>query len=118
MECMSTASTQYVHLAPDPKSSYRQLFIKGTGIRARVLYGQHVCEEPRTVEELAADYELPIEAVREAVAYCESNPPEIAEDHAREEALMEATGMNEPGYKFHGKPRLLSPQERARIKRG
>jgi uncharacterized protein (DUF433 family) len=115
---MSTASTQYQYLAPNPKSAYKQLFIKGTRIRARVLYGQTVNEEPRTVEEVAEDYGLPVEAVREAVAYCESNPPEIREDYEREERLMEATGMNEPGYKYHGKPRLLSPQERARIRHG
>ena len=115
---MSTASTQYQYLAPNPKSAYKQLFIKGTRIRARVLYGQTVNEEPRTVEEVAADYGLPVEAVREAVAYCESNPPEIREDYEREERLMEATGMNEPDYKYHGKPRLLSAEEWARIMRG
>jgi uncharacterized protein (DUF433 family) len=112
---MSTASTQYQYLAPNPKSAYKQLFIKGTRIRARVLYGQTVNEEPRTVEEVAEDYGLPVEAVREAVAYCESNPPEIREDYEREERLMEATGMNEPGYK--GKPRLLSAEEWARLNR-
>jgi hypothetical protein len=36
--------------------------------------------------------------VQEAIAYCESNPPEIAQDFAREEALMHATGMNDPDY--------------------
>jgi uncharacterized protein (DUF433 family) len=104
-------------LAPNPKSNYKQLFIKGTRIRARVLYGLHVCDEPRSAEELAADYNLPVEAVREAIVYCESNPPELLEDYAREEALMEAIGMNDPNYKYHPSPKLLSPQERARIKR-
>jgi uncharacterized protein (DUF433 family) len=114
---MSTTSTTWVHSAPYPKSSYKHLFIKGTRILARVLYGQHVCEEPRTAEELAADFNLPVEAVKETIAYCESNPPELAEDYAREEALMEAIGMNDPNYKYHPSPKLLTPQERARIKR-
>jgi hypothetical protein len=56
-----------------------------------------------------------LEVVREAIAYCESNPPEIADDHRREELLMEATGMNDPEYKYGGKYRMLSPQERARL---
>lgn len=30
---MSTASTQYAHLAPNPKSAYRQLFVRGTRIK-------------------------------------------------------------------------------------
>ena len=115
---MSNTSTAYVHLAPNPKSAYRQLFIKGTRIRARVLYGLYACQEPMTPEEIASDYGLPVEAVREAIAYCESNPPELLEDYAREEALMEATGMNDPDYKDNPSPRLLSPQERARLERG
>lgn len=114
---MSSTSTQYAHLAPNPKSAYRQLFVKGTRIRARILYGWYACEEPMTAEEIATDYDLPVEAVREAIAYCESNPPELLEDDAREEALMEASGMNDPGYKYHPSPRLLSPQEIARIRR-
>ena len=53
----------------------------------------------------------------EAIVYCESNPPELSEDYAREEALMEATGMNDPDYWKTGKRRLLTPQERARLNR-
>ncbi len=108
---------QWKYLAPNPKSHYKQLFIKGTRIRARILYGEFMSEEePRTPEQIAADYELPVEAVKEAIAYCQSNPPEIAEDFRREEALMEATGMNDQNYKYHGKPKILSPQETARIR--
>ena len=36
-----------------------------------------------TPEQIAQDYNLPIEAVHEAIAYCASNPPELAEDYAR-----------------------------------
>jgi hypothetical protein len=50
---MSTQSTTYVHLAPKPKSAYKQLFDKGTRIRARALYGWYACEEPMTPEEIA-----------------------------------------------------------------
>ena len=111
-----SAAAKWVYLAPNPKSAYKQLFIKGTRIRARTLYGLFMSEEePRTPEQIAADYELPVEAVKEAIAYCESKPPEIEEDFRREEALMEATGMNDPNYKYHGKPKVLSPQEIARI---
>jgi uncharacterized protein (DUF433 family) len=108
---------QWVHLAPHPKSSYKQLFIKGTRIPARALYGWFACEEPLTAEEIAADYSLPLEAVREAIAYCESNPPELLEDYSREESLAEATGMNDPDYKLGGQPKLLPPQERHRLMR-
>lgn len=114
---MSSTATQYQHLAPNPKSSYKQLFVKGTRIRARVLYGQYVNDEPRTAEEIAADYSLPVEAVKEAIAYCESNPPELMQDFAREEALMEASGVKDPRYKWNAQPKPISPEERERIKR-
>jgi uncharacterized protein (DUF433 family) len=108
---------QWKYLAPKPNSFYRQLFIKDRGIRARTLYGLLMSEEsPMTPEEIAADYDLPLEAVQEAIAYCQSNPPEIEQDFRREEALMEATGMNDPDYKYHPSPKQLSPKERARIR--
>ncbi len=116
---MASVSTQYNFLERNPKSNYKQLFVKGTRIRARILYGQYMSdEEPRTAEQIAGDYSLPVEAVREAIAYCDTDPIEIREDFAREEAIMEATGMNDPNYKYHPSSRkLLSPQELARIYR-
>lgn len=39
------------------------------------------------------------------------------EDYAREEALAEAAGLNDPSYKLDPTPKLLSPQERAKLRR-
>jgi len=114
---MDTPSNQWTYLVRKPKSSYKQLFVKDRWVAARTLYGQFVGEDARSAEQLAEDFNVPLEAVLESIAYCQSNPPEIREDWEREEALMEACGMNDPNYKYHGKPRLLSPQERARINR-
>jgi uncharacterized protein (DUF433 family) len=108
--------TTWKYLAPNPKSAYKQLFLKGHRIRARDLYGMYMsAEEPMTPAEIAADYDLPFEAVEEAIAYCQADPPEIKEDFEREERIMEATGMNDPDYKYGGKYRILSPEERARL---
>ncbi len=113
---MSANSKTYQYLVRKPKSVYKQLFIKDRWIAARTLYGMYAREEsPMTPEEIAADYDLPLESVREAIAYCESNPPELKEDHAREEAVMEATGMSAPGY--DGQPKVLTPQEMSRLRR-
>jgi uncharacterized protein (DUF433 family) len=115
---MSTNLNQYKHLARKPKSVYQQLFIKDRWISARTLYGMYVNDEmSMTPEEIAADYNLPLEAVLEAIAYCESNPPELARDYAREKAIMEASGENDPDYKLHPQPKFLSPQEMARLRR-
>ena len=113
---MATVQDTYQHLAPNPKSAYRQLFIKGRRIRAWVIYCDHVAQG-MTAEEIAADRDLPVEAVREAIAYCASNPPEVRGDLIREEEHMRAAGMLEPDYKLNPKPRPLSPQEIARINR-
>jgi uncharacterized protein (DUF433 family) len=109
-------STTWKYLARDPKSSYKQLSIIGRRVRARTLYGMFLsAEEPRTPEEIAADYGLPLEAVQEAIAYCQSDPPEIKEDFEREERLMEAMGMNDRDYKYGGKFKILPAEELARI---
>jgi uncharacterized protein (DUF433 family) len=113
---MKENATTWKHLAPNPKSACRQLFIVGRRIRARDLYGMYAnAEQPMTPEAIAADYGLPVEAVPGAIAYCQSDPPEIKEDFEREERIMEATGMNDPNYKTGGSYKLLSAQERARL---
>jgi uncharacterized protein (DUF433 family) len=110
---------QYLERRPD--SLYRQLFIKGRKIRAEILWSLTVPSaedgEVYTPEQVAENYGLPLEAVREAIEYCESHPPEIALDHAREERIAEATGQNHPDYKWNPKAhyRLLSSEEWARL---
>lgn len=117
MSTSSQSSTprEWVFLAPNPKSAYKQLFIKRTRIRAEVVYRLSLGREPMSPEEIAADYGLPLEAVQEAIAYAASGPPEIEADRRGEERVMEATGMKDPGYKRGGKYNVLSPQERANL---
>ncbi len=113
---MSTTPHNWKYLARKPGSYYKQLFVKDRNIRATTLYSMYVSDEdPMTPHEIAADYNLPVEAVLEAIAYCESDPPEIARDWAADEALAEAIGMNDPDY--NGKPRPLTPEARDRINR-
>ena len=111
-----STSVTWQHLATNPNSCYKQLFIKGTRIRARVLYGMYMsADAPMTPEDIAGEFNLPLEAVNEAIAYCKGNPPEIVLDFEREARLMEASGMNDPDYKQGGRFKLLPPEEVARI---
>src|SRR5437762_11969015 len=88
-----STSTTWKYLAPNPRSAYKQLFIRGRRIRARTLYGMYrSAQEPMTPEQIAQEYDLPLEAVKEAIAYCPTEPLEIKEDFDREERKMEATG--------------------------
>src|SRR5437667_332656 len=59
-----TSSKTYEHLERRPCSNYRQLFVKERKIRAEVLYWQTLGEDPETPEEVAFDYDLPLEAVK------------------------------------------------------
>jgi uncharacterized protein (DUF433 family) len=115
---MSTNPPTWKYLVRKPGSAYRQLFVRDRWIRARTLYGKYARDdEPMTPEEVAADYNLPLEVVLEAIAYCETNPPEIHEDWLREEALEEAAGMKDPEYVRTGKRRVLTSDELTRINR-
>jgi uncharacterized protein (DUF433 family) len=112
----NTTSTTWRYLAPNLNSCYKQLFVKGTRIRARVLYGMFMsAEEPMTPEEIATEFNLPVEAVQEAIAYCQSKPPEITEDFEREERLIHASGMADPDYCSGGKFKVVPPEQVARI---
>jgi uncharacterized protein (DUF433 family) len=88
--------TQWKHLESHPQSSYTQLFVKGTRIRAEIVYSWMYDVDPggeRTPEQLAADVNLPVEAVREAIAYCESDPPDSEDDHRREREFFQEMGV-------------------------
>lgn len=71
-----------------------------------------------TIEEIAIDREIPVEAVREAIEYYESQPTEMLADFRREARYMDAVGMNDSDYKFNSSPRVLSPPEINEIMRG
>ncbi len=113
-------SIKWQQLARKPGSNYQQLFIKGRNIATRTLYGLTFAAEDwpgKTAEELVADYQLPLEAVQEAITYCESHPPEIQADWEMEEALIAATGMNDPNNKYHPAGKTLTPEEHEHIVR-
>jgi uncharacterized protein (DUF433 family) len=113
---MSEMSREWKHLERRPGSSYQQLCLKGKRIWAWTLYCEFMNEtEPRTPQQLAEDFEVPLEAVREAIEYCQSDPPEIREDHRKDDLLAEAIGMNDSAVKYSGKPRSLSTEERIRL---
>lgn len=114
----------YQHLEHRLGSLYHQPFIKGTRIRVEIPYGftipktdEEGVEPGCTPAEVATSFNLPLEAVEEAIAYCQAHWDVILADHAREDLLMEVSGMNHPEYKNDPKKhyRPLSLQEYGRI---
>jgi uncharacterized protein (DUF433 family) len=113
---MSETPREWGYLERRPGSSYQQLCIKGKRIWAWTLYCEYMSEkEPCAPQEIAQNWDVPLEAVREAIAYCQSDPPELNEDRRKDELLAEAIGMNEPAIRNSGRPRPLSAEERARL---
>ncbi|HWY88890.1 MAG TPA: hypothetical protein VNX28_19410, partial [Gemmataceae bacterium] len=66
-------------------------------------------------QQMAEDFDVPLEAVREAIEYCQSDPSELREDHRKDDIRAEAIGMNDPTIKLTGRPRSLSTEERVRL---
>jgi hypothetical protein len=89
---------QYKYLEPRPDSNYRQLFFRGRKIFAQTLYRATVGEEPRTPEEVARDFNVPVEAVHEAIDYCVHNEPLLRQERERELARIKAAGRDKPPY--------------------
>jgi uncharacterized protein (DUF433 family) len=83
---VSPPAPRYQFLEPRLGSRYRQWFVKGRKIRAEILYRQTLDPDSRTPEELAADYDLPTEAVLEAIEYCLHNEEVLRQDFEEEEA--------------------------------
>jgi uncharacterized protein (DUF433 family) len=110
--------TQWKYLEAHPQSSYKQLFIKGTRIRAEIIYYSWLDAEPpepTTPEEVAADWNVSVEAVREAIAYCQSNPPEREEDHREARAEAIAKGWMDAEGNWIRPAGRLSPEEEERL---
>jgi hypothetical protein len=90
---VTEAQKPYRHLEARPGSNYRQFFLKGRRIRAVVMYNAVHGIEPRTPEAVARDFDVPREAVLEAVDYVERNPSIVQADWDREEASLRARGL-------------------------
>jgi uncharacterized protein (DUF433 family) len=65
----------------------KQLYIKGRNMTVRQLVGD-VKANRHTEDEAASNWHLPVEAVREALAYFEANPEVIELDAAQERYLV------------------------------
>jgi hypothetical protein len=62
-------SKTYVYLTPRAGSRYQQYFFTGRNLRAETLCRATLGLEPMAAEEVADDYNVPIEAVLESIQY-------------------------------------------------
>src|SRR5262249_45643709 len=90
--------TEYKYLGPWRGSNYKQYFYKHRKIRADTLYGPTVGEDAQTLEEVAADYDIPVAAVYEAIHYCTHHQDVLQQDYDRELEDIRSHGWDKPPY--------------------
>ena len=85
---------QYKHIGPWRGSAYKQYFYTERKIRALTLYNALQEEETPTPELVAEDYDVPVEAVREAIHYCENNKELIQKEAEEELEIIRRNGWD------------------------
>jgi uncharacterized protein (DUF433 family) len=84
----------YAYLAPREASSYQQYFVKGRSLRAETLYRATVGPEPMNPDDVARDYDVPVEAVREAIDYCLRNAALLDREREEDWAQSQSRGSD------------------------
>ncbi|MFL5246116.1 MAG: hypothetical protein ACJ8FY_28950 [Gemmataceae bacterium] len=84
---------RYKYLRPKRGSQYQQLAVNGR-IRAEILYRETLGSDALTPEQVAQEYNLPVEAVLESIHYCEHNRELLDAERARERATIEGRGFD------------------------
>lgn len=87
---------EYKYLAPKRGSRYCQLFFGR--IRAEVLYRETLGDDRLTPEQVAREYNIPVEAVLEAIDYCVKHKELLDAERAREQANIHASGRDKWPY--------------------
>ncbi len=90
--------TPYKYLGPWRGSRYKQFFLKDRKVFAQTLYRETVGAEPLTPEEVAAEYDVPVEAVFEAIHYCTRNEELLRQERDEEAALIRERGLDKWPY--------------------
>ena len=86
----SAHSWQYLEARPHPWR--RQLFVKGRRLLASSVWSDMIANE-LTAEQIAQSRNLPVEAVRECVRYCEENRSLLEEECDEEKKWLLARGV-------------------------
>ncbi|MBM3934354.1 MAG: hypothetical protein FJ319_08645 [SAR202 cluster bacterium] len=91
-------TTTYKHLERRTDKRSKHLFIKGTNIRASTIWHDTYIEV-MSAAEIAEDRELPVEAIYEALHFCQENWKLIVEESRQEGELLESLNLPKPAEK-------------------
>lgn len=88
----------YQYLGRRDGSSYRQYFVKGRRLLATTLFSEARGPDSATPEEVAEDYDVPVEAVYEAIDYCARNFDLLVKESEEAKAWERARGYDKPPF--------------------
>jgi len=91
-EPVPAALQPWQHLEARPHPWRRQLSVKGRRLRAFSVWSDMITNH-LTAEEVAQSRDLPVEAVRECIRYCEENRQMLADECDQEEQWLLARGV-------------------------
>jgi len=84
---------KWQYLEQRPHKWRKQLYFKGKRLRPYVVWiGMQT--ENLTISEAADNWDLPIDAIKEAIAYCESETNLLNKEAKEEKQLLEAKGYS------------------------
>lgn len=92
MMAINSSKTQWQYLEPRPDSWRKQLYLKGRKLRAHIVWSDMLVNE-MTPEEVADSKDLPLEAVYEAIEYCESHAELLKQEAQAERRFLEERGV-------------------------
>jgi uncharacterized protein (DUF433 family) len=90
-DVQETAVAPWKHLVRRRHPWRKQLYVKGRNMTARQLVGAMVANA-MTEQETADDYRLPVDAVREALAYVEQDKELIEAETEKEQTMHQQGG--------------------------
>ncbi|MDJ0661459.1 MAG: hypothetical protein QNJ42_18505 [Crocosphaera sp.] len=92
-----SSQTEWQHLEQRPHSWRKQLYLKGRRLRASIVWTDMIVNE-MTPEEAADNWDLPLEAIKESLEYCETH-----QELLKQEALIERRHLEERGIPLEPK---------------
>ncbi len=87
-----TTKTQWQYLKRRPQSRWKQLYIKDRKLKAHTVWSDMIVNQ-WSEEETAYNWDLPIEAVREAIEYCKANLELLKKEATEEQRYLKEQGV-------------------------
>jgi hypothetical protein len=87
-----SVKTTYHYLVERPDKGSQELYIRGTGVRASTIWHDRYISQ-RHPRHIAHDRDIPVDAVYEALAYCQDQWEVVCHEKDREHEWLQQRGF-------------------------